>query len=315
MASPNIGELAATTMELYHKSMVDNIFKKHALLSHLKNNGGTKLYPGGRDILVPVMYSTNSTVMTFSGAQTLDLTYQEPVDAAKYEYRLYNTSITLTKEDELKNSGPSQVLSLIEAKIKQAEMSLSERLNADLYTGTAADKEITGLDTIISTSVALGDISASANSWWRGNVDATSETLSVADMRTIKNSCNNGNGGSNVSLIVTTQTLYEKYHSLLTATYQMNQPVAESRRLGDAGFTNVEFEGVPLTYDEQATAGSMYFVNKDNFKLGIHRDANFARVKKSEPADQHLFVEHILFMGQTIVDRRKSLGLLSNKTA
>lgn len=315
MASPNIGELAATTMEFYHKTMVDNIFKKHALLNHLKNNGGTKLYPGGKSIRVPVMYSTNSTVMTFSGAQSLDLTYQDVADAAEYDYEMYNASITLTMEDELKNSGPSQVLPLIEAKIRQAELSLAERINSDLMTGTTADGEIIGLDTIISTSTALGNISASANSWWRGNVDATSETLSVADMRTIKNSCNNGNGGSNVSIIMTTQTLYEKYHSLLTATYQMNQPVAESRRLGDAGFTAVEFEGVPLTYDESATSGSMYFINKDNFKLGIHRDANFKRVKKAEPADKHLFVEHIVFMGATVVDRRKSLGLLSNKTA
>jgi hypothetical protein len=134
-------------------------------------------------------------------------------------------------------------------------------------------------------------------------------------MRNIKNSCNNGNGGSNVSMIVTTQTLFQKYHSLLTASYQMNPVVKETRRLGDAGFTAVEFEGVPLTYDESATSGSMYFINKDNFKLGIHRDANFARKRKAEPADQHVAVEHIVFMGQTVVDRRKSLGLLSSKTA
>ena len=42
MANVNIGELAASTMEFYHPSMVDNIFKKHALLDHLKQNGGIK---------------------------------------------------------------------------------------------------------------------------------------------------------------------------------------------------------------------------------------------------------------------------------
>lgn len=312
--SVNIGELAATTMELYHKTMVDNIFKKRALLDHLKNNGGVKLYPGGKSIRVPVMYQTNNTVMTFGGADPLNLTYQDSADAAEYSYEMYNVSITFTLEDELKNSGEAAVMSLLEAKIKQAELSISERINSDLYTGTAADGEILGLDSIISTSTTLGGISGTAYSWWRGNVDSTGETLSIADMRTIKNSCNNGNGGSNVSLIVTTQTLYEKYHSLLTATYQMN-PVKESKRLGDAGFTSVEFEGVPMVYDESATATNMYFINKDNFKLGVHRDANFIRRKKSEPANQHLYVEHIVFMGQTVVDRRKSLGLLSGKTA
>lgn len=317
MANVNIGEIAASTMEFYHKTFVDNIFKQRVLMDHLKQNGGVKLYPGGRLIRVPLMYRTNSTVQRVNGAEVLDLTYQDTLDAAEFNYELYNVSITLTLEDELKNSGEPQVMSLLEAKIKQAEMSLSEDLNEDLFAGTAADGDVLGLDTIISTSTEIGGISGTTYSWWRGNVDATGETLSIADMRTIKNSCNLGNGGSKVSLIVTTQTLYEKYHSLLTASYQMNQPVPtkESQRIGDAGFTAVEFEGVPVSFDESATSTNMYFINKDNYKLGIHRDANFARRKKSEPADQHLFVEHIVTYAQTVVDRRKSLGLLSGKTA
>jgi hypothetical protein len=315
MSNVNIGELAASTMEFYHPSMVDNIFKKHALLDHLKRGGGVKKYPGGTKIRVPLMHSTNSSVMTFSGAEPLDLTYQNTLDAAEYDYEMYNVSIVFTLEDELKNSGEPQVLSLIEAKIKQAEMSISERLNADLYTGSAADGEVIGLDTIISTSTTIGNISGTAQAWWRGNVDATGETLSISDMRTIKNSANLGNGGSNVSIIVTTQTLYEKYGSLLTATYSMSPSSSESKKLGDGGFATLEFEGVPVVFDESATSGSMYFINKDNFKLGVHQDANFARRKKAEPADQHIHVEHIVFMGQTVVDRRKSLGLLSGKTA
>ena len=316
MADVNIGEIAASTMEFYHKTFVDNIFKKHVLMDHLKQNGGVKLYPGGRLIRVPLMYRTNSTVQRVNGAQALDLTYQDTLDAAEYNYELYNVSITLTLEDELKNSGESQVMSLLEAKIKQAELSLSEALNTDLFTGTAADGDVIGLDTIMSTTTTIGGISGTTYSWWRANVDATSETLSIADMRTKKNSANKGNGGSNVSLIVTTQTLYEKYQSLLTATITMNQPItSETKRIGDGGFTAVEFEGVPVVFEEAATSGSMYFINKDNFKLGIHKDANFARRKKSEPADQHLFVEHVVAYAQTVVDRRLSLSLLSGKTA
>ncbi len=262
MANVNIGELAASTMEFYHKTFVDNIFKRHALLSHLKENGGVKIYPGGEKIRVPLMYRTSTTTQRFGGTDVLDLTYQDTLDAADYTYEMYNQSIVFTLEDELKNSGEPQVMSLLEAKIKQAELSLSEAINTDLFSGAATDGDIVGLDTIISTTTTIGSISGSAYSWWQGNVDSTGETLSLSDMRNIKNSCNNGNGGSNVSMIVTTQTLFQKYHSLLTASYQMNPVVKETRRLGDAGFTAVEFEGVPLTYDESATSGSMYFINK-----------------------------------------------------
>lgn len=317
MAVPNIGELAATTLEYYEKSLADNIFKRHVILNHFQKNGGTKMYPGGKSIRVPLMYSANSTVKAFDGLDTLDLTYQDSVDAAEYNYKFYDVSIVFTMVDELKNSGPQQVLDLLEAKIKQAEMSLSERINNDFYNGAASDaKEITGIDTVIGTSGAYGGINASTYSWWRSTVDSTSETLSVADMRTAKNSANNGAGGARVSLIVTTQTLYEKYNALLTATITMNQPVSsEGKRLGDAGFTGVEFEGVPIRYDEDATAGSMYFLNTENLKLGIHSDANFKVIKKAEPTDQHVSVQHIVFAGNTVCDRRASLAKLSAKTA
>ena len=48
----------------------------------------------------------------------------------------------------------------------------------------------------------------------------------------------NGNGGSKVSLIVTTQTIYQKLFALLTATYQFNPTQAlrtkEGKRLAEA---------------------------------------------------------------------------------
>lgn len=313
----NIGELAATTLEHYEPSLADNIFKRHVLLNHYQKNGGTKKYPGGKSIRVPLMYSTNSTVKAFDGLDALDLTYQDSVDAAEYNYKFYDVSIVFTLVDELKNSGPEQVLNLLEAKIKQAEMSLAERINNDFFNGAASDaKEITGLDTIVAASGTYGAINGTSYSWWRSTVDSTSETLSISDMRSAKNSANNGSGGARVSIIVSTQTLYEKYHSLLTATYTMNNPVSsEGKRLGDAGFTGVEFEGVPMRYDEDCTSGAMFFLNTENLKLGIHSDANFKVMKKAEPTDQHVSVQHIVFAGNTVCDRRASLAKLSGKTA
>lgn len=317
MANINIGELAATTMEFYEKSLADNIFKRKVVLDHFKANGGIKKYPGGTKIRVPLMYSTNSTVKAFDGLDSLDLTYQDTVDAAEYDYKFYDVSITFTLVDELKNSGEPQVLNLLEAKVKQAEMSLAERLANDFFSGAASDsKEITGVDTAIAASGTYGGVNGTSYSWWRSYVQATATTLTVAQMRTAKNNANEGSGGARVSLIVTDQTLYEKYHSLLTATYTMNLPVSkEGSRLGDGGFSGVEFEGIPVRYDEQCTAAAMFFLNTENLKIGVHKDANFKVIKKAEPTDQHLYVSHIVWAGNTIVDRRSSLSKLTGKTA
>lgn len=312
----NLSELAATTIENYKPALQDNIFKKHALLDHLNNNGGVEMKEGGTKLRVPVMPYDSSSGQYFSGMDTLDLSYQDTVDAAEYDWRFFNQSIVFTKTDEMKNRGKQAVISLIKAKIMQAEGAIRETIAGDLFNGSDASGEIIGLDTVIGTGTYAG-IAGGTYTWWQSTVDSTAETLSIADMRTAKNSANNGNGGSKVSLIVTTQTLFEKYHGLLTATYQMNQPVptAESRRIGDAGFTSVEFEGVPMVYDEQATSGAMYFINVDNYKLAMMEGGNFSIEDANSPANQHIVVKHILFAGQTYTDRRDSLAKLINKTA
>jgi len=313
--SVNLGELAATTLKMYEGSLADNIFKKAVVFNHLKENGGMKKVSGGRNMVIPLMYSANSTVKAFTGLDTLDNTYQETVDAAEVSWKNYDVSVVFTFTDELQNSGESQVIDLLEAKITQAENSLRERMNDDLFNGAASDsKEITGLDTVVAQATYAG-IAGGTYSWWQSDVDATAATLTVAYMRNAKNTANLGNGGSNVSLIVTDQTLYEKYASLLTSTLSMSPSSSESKRLGDAGFTNLEFEGVPVSFDESCTAAVMFFLNKDNFKLAYHPKANFKVMKKAEPTDQHVSISHIVWSGNTWCNRRASLSKLTAKTA
>lgn len=312
----NLSELAATTLEYYEPNLQDNIFKKHAVLDHMKENGGTKTVDGGTKLRMPLMMAVNGSTQTFSGMDTLDLSYQDTVDAAEYEWRFYNTSIVFTKTDEMKNRGKSQVISLLKAKITQAENSAREEIAGDLFTGTDAAGEIVGLETVVGTGT-YGNIAGATYTWWQSTVDSDAVTLSVADMRSAKNSANNGNGGSNVSIIVTTQTLFEKYHGLLTATYQMNQPAVtkEAQRIADAGFTSTQFEGVPMVYDEQCTSGAMYFLNVENFKIMMLEGGDFKLQDANSPANQHIMVKHILFAGNTATDRRASLAKLINKTA
>ncbi len=315
MADVNLGVLAATTLQNYHKKLVDNIFKKHALLDHLKANKGTKKYDGGRQLVAPVMYGTNSTAMRFSGTDTLDNTYQDGIDAATYDWKYYNVAVSFSLDDKSKNKGKSQIVNLLEGKIRQAELSLAEMLNLDLISGSNA-KGIVGLDTLIGTTTTAGNISGTTYDWWRSTVDADAVTLSFADMRTAKNTANNGNGGSKISLIITTQALYERIFALLTASYVMNSQLStrEGKRLADASFEAIEFEGVPVVYDESVATGIMYMINKDNYKLGILEDLNFKVINKNEPTDQHVEITDIVFGGAAYTDRRASLAKMTGKT-
>lgn len=315
--SVNLGQLAATTLRNYRKTMVDNIFKDNVLLNHIMANGGVEYEDGGRQIVVPLMYGENDTVMPFSGTDLLDVTPQEGIDAATYDWKMYNVAVAFSKEDELKNKGKSAVIKLLKKKIMQAEMSLKSRLNEDLFDGTESNsKEITGLSTIMdNTSTTYGNIDGTTYTWWQAFVDSTAEVLSIADIRTGRNTVNLGEGGGKCSIMVTSQELHEKYEGLLTATIQMNPTKSkETKRLGDAGYSALEFAGVPVVFDERCPADRWYFLNTTNMKLTIHKDANFEVIEKAEPANQHVSISHIMVMLNTTVDRRASLGMLDGKT-
>lgn len=313
----NIGQLAATTLQKYRTTMADNIFKENVTLNHFMNNGGVDYEDGGRQIVSPLMYAENDTVMPFNGSDVLDTTPQEGIDAALYDWKMYNVAVSFTKEDELKNSGRSAIIKLIKKKIMQAENSLKSRLNKDLFVGAASNgKEITGLQTIVANSGTYGSIDSSVGTFWKSYVESTSTALTVAHIRTGRNTVNLGEGGGKCSLMVTTQTLHEKYEGLLSATLQMNPtlPSKETKRLGDAGFAALQFSGVPVVFDERVPTGEFYFLNTTNLKLTIHKDANFEVIEKAEPANQHVMIRHIMVMLNTTVDRRASLGKLTNKT-
>lgn len=316
MADVNLGQLASTTLQNYRSTLADNIFKKNVLLDHLKEHGGVKYEDGGRSIVEPLMYGTNDTVQAFSGTDSLDLTYQEGIDAAEYNWKMYNVSVVITKEDELKNKGKSRIVNLLKAKIMQAENSLTERIGNDLFNGAASDsKELTGIETAVGVGT-YGGIAGGTYSWWQSYVEDTSTALTVAQIRTGLNTCNLGKGGGKVSMMVTTQTLHEKYEGLLTATLSYETASSkEMKRMGDAGFYALGFRGVPIVFDEHCTSGAFYFLNPENLKLTIHKDADFVAIDKAEPADQHVSVQHIMLMANTTVNRRSSLGKLTNKTA
>jgi CO dehydrogenase/acetyl-CoA synthase alpha subunit len=89
----------------------------------------------------------------------------------------------------------------------------------------------------------------------------------------------------------------------------------EGKRIADAGFTSLEYAGIPVVFDPKCPAGTMFFLNTENSKLYVHKDAFMDKTPKLSPVDQHVTVQHIVVRATFGTNRRKSLGALRNKTA
>jgi hypothetical protein len=265
--NPDFNALLSTTLQNYQPTLVDNIFKDLVLLNHLNSRGRVQVEEGGTSIVEPLMYAVNNTVGSYSGYDAIDLTPQDGITAAEYQWKQMAASIAISGIEESKNRGTEAIIKLLNAKIMQAEESLKSSLNTMLYgNGTGnGGKDFNGLGNIVATiNNTVGGIDASSNTWWNPYQDTSSATLSQQDMGVVYNQISKGSDVPD--LILTNTNLFEKYESLLTANVRY-QDVAKA----NAGFQNLMFKQTPVVFDlalaVDTSDAPMYFLNSKYLKL------------------------------------------------
>jgi hypothetical protein len=152
---------------------------------------------------------------------------------------------------------------------------------------------------------------AGTRDFWKASVTMDASTvLTTAKMQAIFGVCTIDRMKPN--LIVTSQVLYDKYHSLLT----LIQRQMTDDTLGKFGFDSLTYNGVPVVVDDNIDAvGKMYFLNLDTFCLCPYQEMNFKATPFRYNADQLAQVKLISWMGNVYCDRPNANGALTGLTA
>ena len=265
--NPDFNAILSTTLQNYQPTLVDNIFKDLVLLNHMNAKGRVQMEEGGTSIVEPLMYAVNGTAGSYSGYDAIDLTPQDGISAANYQWKQMAASIAISGIEEAQNRGTEAIIKLLNAKIMQAEMSVKSDLNSMLYgDGTGnGNKDFNGLGNIVATvNNTVGGIDASSNTWWNPYQDVSASTLSLVDMGKVYNNASKGNDTPDI--IVTNEDLFSKFESLLTPNTRY-QDVSKA----NAGFQNLMFKQTPVVFDlalaADTSAAPMYFLNTKYLKL------------------------------------------------
>jgi hypothetical protein len=201
----------------------------------------------------------------------------------------------------------------------QAEESMREGFNLMFFgngtdtlgaAGADSGKSWNGLGNIVESGNTVGGINSATagNEFWRSYEQNTAEALSLANMTTAYNSASVGSDHPDV--VLTTQTLFEKYESLLTP----NLRYADTKT-ADAGFQNLLFKATPIMYDTACTAGVVYFLNSKYLKLVGHTDKWFSQTEFVRPENMDARYALIMCYGNLICSNRAKQGKLTAKTA
>lgn len=309
----NVDALLSTTLSAVRKKFADNIFTKIPLFMWLKSKAKIT-EDGGASLVVPLMYGKNTTAKSYSGYGIIDVTPSEGLTAAQYIWAQYAATVTISGlEERIQNVGDSAVIKILESKIKQAEMSLRDKLDIDMWATAVTGTNMNTLTTIVDTTTTIGNVSKSSNSWWQAQVTASGSFAArgLADMRALYNNISNQSlSGGAPDFICSDQTAYQFYEAAL----QPQQRFTDEKMAG-AGFENLRYKGATFTYDPNAVAGVLTMLSSDAVKLVTSKGTNFITTPFIKPENQDAKVAQILWAGQLASDNIRRLGKLTGITA
>lgn len=301
-------QVTAITQKKFIPKMVDNIFDSNPLLQRAREKGWYDKIDGGERIVCPLMYAQTTASGWYAGAQTLDVSDNQNISAAEYVWKQLYANVTIRRDEELKNSGDSQILSLVKNKVKGAEKTLADALGTGIYSDGTDANAIVGLRDIVAVDQTVGGISQSSNSWWQGKVDSSSTVLSLAVMQTLRNQATIDNESPTVC--VATRTIYDLYFSLLQPQQRFQDP-----KTADGGFQNLLFCGIPMIADSHCPASHLFMLNEKHLYLWAHKDEDMKMDEFRKPINQNVKVAQINFMGAMGSDNNRLHAKLSAITA
>jgi len=297
MAFPaDYAQVLAVTIANYIPKLEDNIFTSKPLLYILKPRiesfHGTK-------IVQPLLYAAAPNVGAYVETDTFATAANTGISAAEFDWRQYYGLTHFTGLELAKNTGKQAILSLVSARMKQLEMTISENLNTMLFNGTGTSPQWSGLDQIVGTiDNTVGNIDSTTYTWWESYVYATATTLTLAIARRLYNTPSDGN--EHPTHIISDLHEFEAYENLIDDNARFLDP-----KMADAGFQSLMFKGAPWVYDVSATAAHLYMINTKYLTLAKLNDVWFKASDWLYPTNADIMYKHIRLYGNLICSNRK----------
>lgn len=292
MAFADYTELSSITEKRFIPALVDNIFTSNVLLMRMKKRGAyVTRGSGGTSVVQPLAYATTSASAWYDGTETLDVSANDQIGAAEFDWKQIHAAIPITGRDESINQGREAIVNFVASKTQLAEMTIVDNVGTGLYNdGTTDSKAIIGLRLAVDSAGTYGGINRTTYSWWSAQEDSSTTALSLPLMQGIFGDCSVGN--DKPTLITCNQDVYDLYWAKLQPQQRWTD-----KGTADAGFTNLMFNGAPVVVDGKCPSAHMFFINEKYLKFHVMADKNFKFTGFVRPTNQDVHVAQILWMG------------------
>lgn len=321
MPDPNLGQEVANAWEaVVGKTPEDNIFEDYWLQNRFSQGDGFKSINGGRSINPTIEYGTNTTVRSYSGHEALDTNPVDVFDEAKYSWKEYAGTVSMSELERAKNQGEGRKFALEAAKLENLRNSFAKIFNEDLFSdGTAnGSKVFGGLRHIVAdvpTTGTVGGINRSTFSFWRNQTVNGAKTTTPFDnvrgsIRQIANLVMIAKGKS--GFVVTTRAVHEGVEGLLVANERYTRDSADDK--GVTGFDTLIVSGLLMSFDNDCLAARAYVLNTKALKLAYQKGYWMKGFAPVDPANQTVDVFKVMTIANLYSPNPRRLGVVEGIT-
>lgn len=289
--------VTATLKEQVVPKISDQIILANKLLYSLNKAGRFSYGKGGNGFQIRVRYAESTIGGSTTDWAVQDLQTTQPFTTAEDTYRQYSWKLILStfQMQRNENAGPTAwMFDMAEQQINEVKQAATTRIGRHSYTGTGTlytgdvGTPMNGLADIIgsTTNTFMGiNRTTTANAYWRpqsatvANFTADSTSIGVSDglqaMQTLWLACSLGmqkgddipdtvaTEMSSPDFIITSSTGWNGYFRSL----QPQQRYADSTKANP--LETLQFNGVPVLWDNFCPSDKMYFINEDTFHVWI----------------------------------------------
>jgi len=343
--------LFAQSLANRSKSIKDNIGATNALMHKLIKSDSYTPADGGTYIEEALMYGLAPSD-SYDGYDELSTIPTDGVGAAQYEWRQQASPIVYSMSDVLKNTNTGRLINMVKTKITQAELGIEEGWAQAFMFGNVpnggalttartstinASLNIEPLAKLIaynSTSLTVGNIAETSNTWWRNRSKTSAATTYAGflmELTNMYNTCALGTGGS-PDIILVDQTTYELF---IAAYFAVNKVAPEASN--EYPFEAKKFYKAVIVMDDKVpdvytgavptlvggsgdastlTYGSAFFINSKFFKIRYMPGRDFQMLDDgsgktfAKPINGDSRVGHIGWMGNVTVSNRRKHGVI-----
>ncbi len=310
-----LDNLYTTTWFNMKAKAIDNIFDATPFWFWMRKKGRFGTMRGGRRLTEPLRFAKSDNVAWIGKGDTVSLDDKEFLTEAFYDWRYLTDSIVRFGVDEQQNAGKFKIMSLMNAKLDNAQDSLVDNLETSTFSAQTG-KVMNGLQDLVdddpTSAGTVGGIdqALAANSWWRNKVkDMAGLSFAVhgvPQMRTMFNNVSNNLNMDRSDIIVSGQTPFERYEDSV-----IEQKQIVNKTLGDAGFENIQFKGRPMIWSGACANTRMYFLNTRFLKFTYDPSFFFDMTEwKAIPNQVNDRAAQILTAGNLVTSRRRAQGVL-----